>query len=255
MHELQTLVEQHDICVTLSLGQKGTICRTSSPIHVTRDFPGFSDIRPESLTDRARSRVYLMGQTSGTCTDRHNRQRTARLFDDESIPADRSLSSVLGQHPRRSLQPVPARPRTPFRECIPMSEKAQDDPIPDWRDPSTYDYTRHLTREGWAWEFLRRNPTYRATWSTQIKQATLATPPGAIFRAHSAAAAPREAATCGLLSFRRSAPLRPRCRCLLAAWHVLLCASPSSSAAAGRRPRLRAQPCQAPLPRFDSRSF
>ena len=33
---------------------------------------------------------------------------------------------------------------------------------PDWRDASSYDYTRDFTHDAWAWEFLRRNPTYRA---------------------------------------------------------------------------------------------
>ena len=32
---------------------------------------------------------------------------------------------------------------------------------PDWRRPETYAYTATLTRTGWAWEFLRRNPTFR----------------------------------------------------------------------------------------------
>jgi hypothetical protein len=37
-------------------------------------------------------------------------------------------------------------------------------PLADWRDPRSYDYTRELTRDGWAWEFLRRNPAYRMSW-------------------------------------------------------------------------------------------
>ena len=32
----------------------------------------------------------------------------------------------------------------------------------NWRDPSSYDDTRHLTREGWALEFLERNQAYAA---------------------------------------------------------------------------------------------
>src|SRR5580658_4569286 len=40
---------------------------------------------------------------------------------------------------------------------------------PDWRDPNSYAYTQHLTGEGWAWEFLRRNPTYRAAWHQHAK--------------------------------------------------------------------------------------
>jgi hypothetical protein len=34
-------------------------------------------------------------------------------------------------------------------------------PAADWRRPEPYAYTRDLGREGWAWEFLRRNPDYR----------------------------------------------------------------------------------------------
>ncbi len=34
----------------------------------------------------------------------------------------------------------------------------------DWRDPSAYAFARHLSREHWAWEFLRRNPGYIADW-------------------------------------------------------------------------------------------
>lgn len=31
---------------------------------------------------------------------------------------------------------------------------------PDWKNESDYDYTNHLTLEGWAWEFLRRKKDY-----------------------------------------------------------------------------------------------
>jgi hypothetical protein len=33
---------------------------------------------------------------------------------------------------------------------------------PDWRDASSYGYTRDFTRQAWAWEFLRRNRAYAA---------------------------------------------------------------------------------------------
>lgn len=46
-----------------------------------------------------------------------------------------------------------------------VTTEARDRPRPDWRDPATYAYTQNLTREGWAWEFLRRNPKYRADYS------------------------------------------------------------------------------------------
>ena len=31
-----------------------------------------------------------------------------------------------------------------------------------WRDPTAYAYTHGLDDAGWAWEFLRRNPAFRA---------------------------------------------------------------------------------------------
>ena len=34
--------------------------------------------------------------------------------------------------------------------------------VSDWRDPDSYSYTASLTRTGWAWEFLRRNPDFQA---------------------------------------------------------------------------------------------
>lgn len=36
--------------------------------------------------------------------------------------------------------------------------------MPDWRDPEAYAYTEGLHVHEWAWEFLRRNPDYRAAW-------------------------------------------------------------------------------------------
>ena len=35
----------------------------------------------------------------------------------------------------------------------------------NWRNPDAYAFTAHLTREQWAWEFLRRNPGYRLAWA------------------------------------------------------------------------------------------
>ena len=36
--------------------------------------------------------------------------------------------------------------------------------MPNWRNPDDYRFTRQLSREQWAWEFLRRNPDYRREW-------------------------------------------------------------------------------------------
>jgi Uncharacterized conserved protein (DUF2285)/Family of unknown function (DUF6499) len=39
--------------------------------------------------------------------------------------------------------------------------------VPDWRDPTQYPRDRSLRQ--WAWEFLRRNPEYRAFWREHIE--------------------------------------------------------------------------------------
>ena len=36
----------------------------------------------------------------------------------------------------------------------------------DWRSPAAYDYAKTLQSAGLAWEFLRRNPEYRADYRT-----------------------------------------------------------------------------------------
>jgi len=33
-----------------------------------------------------------------------------------------------------------------------------------WLESANYEFTHHLTRRGWAWEFLRRNKNYAADW-------------------------------------------------------------------------------------------
>lgn len=40
--------------------------------------------------------------------------------------------------------------------------------LPDWRNAGAYSYTEKLTRAGWAWEFLRRNPAFREDFSRLI---------------------------------------------------------------------------------------
>lgn len=41
----------------------------------------------------------------------------------------------------------------------------------DWRSAAAYDYTERLPRPGWAWEFLRRNPKYRAAYAKADRRA------------------------------------------------------------------------------------
>ncbi len=40
---------------------------------------------------------------------------------------------------------------------------------PDWRSKESYAYTVNLTRLGWAWEFLRRNPQFQADFEQSSK--------------------------------------------------------------------------------------
>ncbi len=56
-----------------------------------------------------------------------------------------------------------------------------------WQDPDDYTFTEELSREHWAWEFLRRNPEYcrdwndfRATW--QVLEADYGSPPNRDFQ-------------------------------------------------------------------------
>lgn len=42
----------------------------------------------------------------------------------------------------------------------------------DWRNPADYKYTKKLTPDIWAWQFLRRNREYKAEWE-QVKKKCL----------------------------------------------------------------------------------
>lgn len=56
-----------------------------------------------------------------------------------------------------------------------------------WRNPDDYAYTSELSREHWAWEFLRRNPEYRRDWECfwatwQALEADYGSPPNRDFQ-------------------------------------------------------------------------
>lgn len=42
----------------------------------------------------------------------------------------------------------------------------------DWRKKADYAYTKDLDNKGWAWEFIRRNEEYRATYAAWLKVIT-----------------------------------------------------------------------------------
>src|SRR5579872_2941971 len=102
---------------------------------------------------------------------------------------------------------------------------------PDWYDPARYDYTKTLSREGWAWEFLRRNPTYRAA-SRDAERSTVATKAEGGLLTIRRQSGTSNAEIWGLCSFRRSRSRRARGHCLLAAKLVLLCAARAGGAGA-----------------------
>jgi hypothetical protein len=39
----------------------------------------------------------------------------------------------------------------------------------DWRDPAKYPDPKTTKPVRWAWEFLRRNPSYRADWERCVR--------------------------------------------------------------------------------------
>src|SRR5579864_7190097 len=74
---------------------------------------------------------------------------------------------------------------------------------PDWRDPANYEYTRELTRDGWAWEFLRRNPKYRRAWHEHAGSAaiTIRSPVSNVLVIDAPLASPIERRDWGLIAF------------------------------------------------------
>jgi hypothetical protein len=59
--------------------------------------------------------------------------------------------------------------------------------VPDWRCVEDYAFTEGLSRELWAWEFLRRNPEYRRDWQAfwatwQELEADYGSPPNRDFQ-------------------------------------------------------------------------
>jgi hypothetical protein len=41
-------------------------------------------------------------------------------------------------------------------------------PKRDWRNKADYQFTKDLDLNGWAWEFLRRNPEYQKDWKKEL---------------------------------------------------------------------------------------
>ena len=52
-----------------------------------------------------------------------------------------------------------------------MSERSPQTQWPAWQNRDAYEYTIKLTRRGWAWEFLRRNPEFQSDLARALKQA------------------------------------------------------------------------------------
>jgi hypothetical protein len=50
-------------------------------------------------------------------------------------------------------------------------------PKRNWRRDTDYEFTKDLDLNGWAWEFLRRNPEYRNDWEIELQNLYQTTPP------------------------------------------------------------------------------
>jgi hypothetical protein len=51
--------------------------------------------------------------------------------------------------------------------------------MPDWKQGSDYKFTQDLERDGWAWEFVRRNHEYRADYAQSLGGGVTYEPPKA----------------------------------------------------------------------------
>jgi len=49
-----------------------------------------------------------------------------------------------------------------------VSDMSTPTPKGDWRDPDNYRWMTALPRTAWAWEFLRRNPSYRSDYAQHL---------------------------------------------------------------------------------------
>ena len=123
---------------------------------------------------------------------------------------------------------------------------------PDWRDPASYAYTQHLTREGWAWEFLRRNPKYRMAWHEHAGKSEVgirSLPHGLCLI--NAARASRESRNWGLVIFEDPDSTAPASRVFwspdLSSFVLPLNAIPPSGGDAAQRFQLPDLQCNASL--------
>ena len=57
-----------------------------------------------------------------------------------------------------------------------MVDPPNTNSVADWRRRAVYGYTAALPRRAWAWEFLRRNGTYRRAWAEASAAVAIETP-------------------------------------------------------------------------------
>jgi hypothetical protein len=62
-----------------------------------------------------------------------------------------------------------------LKTFIPEDQARQNWGMPDWKNPGDYEFTKKLGRDrrAWTWEFMRRNPEYRADYTKSL----VTTPP------------------------------------------------------------------------------
>lgn len=85
-----------------------------------------------------------------------------------------------------------------------MSDKSPPRPQPNWRDASSYSYTKDLSREAWAWEFLRRNPAHRSSWRRSLERGLDVPMKGSKTATDLTTTTLHEAGRWGVLTFRGS---------------------------------------------------
>ncbi|WP_363237927.1 DUF6499 domain-containing protein [Mesorhizobium sp.] len=102
----------------------------------------------------------------------------------------------------------------------------------EWQDRCSYDCTAQLTSNGWAWEFLRRNPAFRRDLAAALQQANTLSRGAPIDVIASAG----DLSRCGVL-FRPV--LRTHCGRVLVSASALMYSRSSRNSRLYRQPRRR----------------
>jgi hypothetical protein len=98
----------------------------------------------------------MIPNPTGALTRLHQPAVTYRRVYGDPMEAWRDADSGSGASPPKSQVCYSTSGITPFCHGRPIMSQE------DWRSPAAYEYANSLESPGLAWEFLRRNPDYRA---------------------------------------------------------------------------------------------